>query len=420
MLALAAGVLALCALFVVLIGGRENGAQLGRLALSVQVEESGSPAAAPAATAAPVMQTASPQEGGAAAAADTETPAPAVSSFTLAAAGTVYAPKAIRESAMEGAEHYDFEPIFAGLGTALSDADLAIVTLETTTAGEEKGYGSYNTPPQILDALRAAGADLVSLATERALDKGYDGLRLTVSELTARGLMCAGVTPEGGSRVRVIGVNGIQVAVLAASYGISDEGRERTKESERGALCLLETQQMAADIRAARAEGADVVIVLPHWGTKNKTETPAAVRRMAEELAEAGADVILGTHPNVVQGTERLRVTRADGLEYETVVCYSLGSLLTDARAAENTAGMIAHLTVSYDPSARRVSLDELACTPVYIARDRKDGGVIYRIVDTGNGEAVAALSATEREAAENAVRIVRDAAAQAAQEGEG
>ena len=108
MLALAAGVLALCALFVVLIGGRENGAQLGRLALSVQVEESGSPAAAPAATAAPVMQTASPQEGGAAAVADTETPAPAVSSFTLAAAGTVYAPKAIRESAMEGAEHYDF------------------------------------------------------------------------------------------------------------------------------------------------------------------------------------------------------------------------------------------------------------------------------------------------------------------------
>lgn len=348
------------------------------------------------------------------------TPAPEVSSFTLAAAGTVYAPKAIRESAMEGAEHYDFSPIFEGLGQALADADLSIVTLETTTAGEAKGYGSYNTPPQILDALRTAGVDLVSLATERALDKGYDGLSITVGELTARGLACAGVMPESAGRVRTIGVNGIQVAVLAATYGVSDEGRQHTRESERGALCLLETQQMVEDIRAARAAGAEVVIVLPHWGTKNKTETPSAVRQMAVTLAEAGADIILGTHPNVVQGTERLRVTRSDGLEYETVVCYSLGSLLTDARAAENTAGMIAHLTVSYNPVSRRASLGELICTPVYIARDRKDAKVVYRVVDTDNAAAVAALSPSEQEEASAAAVMVREVTGQYAREQEG
>ena len=110
---------------------------------------------------------------------------------------------------------------------------------------------------------------------------------------------------------------------------------------------------------------------------------------MAATLAEAGADIILGTHPNVVQGTERLRVTRSDGLTYETVVCYSLGSLLTDARAVENTASMVVRLTVSYDPAVRRVSLGELACMPVYIARDRKDAQVIYRVVDTDNAAAV-------------------------------
>ena len=416
MLALAAAVLVLCAAFVLMIAPERRGAHIEQSLLPLQQATGAGASPAPTAAAA----AADLPEQGAEQPSVQPAPAPTASSFTLAAAGTVYAPKAIRESAMEGAEHYDFAPVFEGLGTALSDADLSIVTLETTTAGESKGYGSYNTPPQILDALRAAGADLVSLATERALDKGYDGLSITVSELTARGLTCAGVTQEGTGRARVIGVNGIQVAVLAATYGISDEGRERTREAERGVLCLLETQQMVEDIRAARAAGADVVIVLPHWGTKNKAETPAAVKKMAATLAEAGADIILGTHPNVVQGTERLRVTRSDALEYETVVCYSLGSLLTDARAAENTAGMIARLTVSYDPVSRRTSLGELVCMPVYIARDRKDAEVVYRVVDTDNAAAVSALSPSEQEAARAAASLVREATGQSAREQEG
>lgn len=415
MLVLSAAVLALCVAFVLMIGAQGRGVLTERPVLQLQREENA--AASPEPTAPAAADAAVP---GAVKPSEPPAPAPAASTFTLAAAGTVYAPKAIRESAMEGAEHYDFGPVFEGLGTALSDADLSIVTLETTTAGESKGYGSYNTPPQILDALRAVGVDLVSLATERALDKGYEGLSITVSELTARGLTCAGATQEGTGCARVIGVNGIQVAVLAATYGISDEGRERTREAERGVLCLLETQKMVEDIRAARAAGAEVVIVLPHWGTKNKTETPAAVRQMAVTLAEAGADIILGTHPNVVQGTERLRVTRSDGLEYETVVCYSLGSLLTDARAAENTAGMVAQLTVSYDPVSRRASLGELVCLPVYIARDRKDAEIVYRVVDTDNAAAVAALSPAEQEAARAAAELVREATGQSAREQEG
>lgn len=414
MLTLTAGVLALCAAFVLMISG--NAGLPARA-----IRETAEPAVTPlpseqALTGQDVTPTAKP------AAAPTVKPTaePAVSTFTLAAAGTVYAPKAIRESVLEGAGHYDFDPVFEGVRSALSAADLSIVTLETTTAGGAKGYGSYNTPPQILDALRMAGADLVSLATERALDMGYDGLSLTVGELTARGLSSAGVLFDGTGRTRMIGVNGVQVAVLAAAYGISDEGRAATREAERGALCLLEGRQMVEDIKAARAAGADVVIVLPHWGTKNKAETPAAVRQMAVTLAEAGADIILGTHPNVVQGTERLRVTRADGLEYETVVCYSLGSLLTDARAEENTAGMVAHLTVCYDPLARRISLGELVCTPVYIAREKKDARAVYRVVDTDNAEAMNALSPAERAAAEKAAAMVREATGQSAREQEG
>lgn len=340
------------------------------------------------------------------------TPAPEkenpVLRMTLAAAGTVYAPKAIRESVEERGGHYDFSSVFKGLGDTLSRADLSIVTLETTVAGKEEGYDNYNTSPQILDALRDAGVDLVALATERALDKGYKGLDITRSELTSRGMACAGIRDDGQSAAAMLNVGGIQVAVLAYSYGLSDTGKAKTQNDARGVLAMLDTERMTRDITRARAEGAQVVIVLPHWGTKNKQEIPQNVRAMAKVLARAGADVILGTHPNVVQETERLHITRADGLEYETVVCYSLGSLLTDARTEQNTAGMAAFLPIEYNQQTRHVTLGELEVTPLYIARNRENGRSVYRVVNAEDEEV--RLDETERAAARRAGEIVREA----------
>lgn len=341
----------------------------------------------------------------------TPTPVPKPVTITISAAGTVYAPKAVRESVQDG-ERFDFAPVFAGLGDTLSSADLAIATLETTTAGKDRGFGNYNTAPEILDALRGVGVDFMALATERALDKGYDGLDLTVSELTTRGLAYAGVSVDGGDpgRATMMRVGGVQVALISCTYGFSEEGAVKTKNDSRGALMQMDMQQLTQDIQQARVGGANVVVVLAHWGTKNKVETPVNVQRIAREMAEAGADIILGTHPNVAQGTERLLVTRSDGLQYETAVCYSLGSLLTDARTKENTAGMVAHVDVTYDPVTRRTTLGSLYCTPVYIAQERRDNALIYRVVDAENAKALGSLSETERQSAQEAAQIIHKA----------
>ncbi|MBR4039118.1 MAG: CapA family protein [Clostridia bacterium] len=350
----------------------------------------------------------------------TPTPMPVPSTITIAAAGTIYAPKAVRESALTGTQ-YDFHAVFAGLGDTLSGADLAIATLETTTAGRDKGFDNYNTAPEILDALRASGVDLLALATERALDKGYEGLELTVSELTTRGIAYAGVQmDESADRATMMRIGGVQVAVLAYTYGLSDDGDKLTKSDRRGAVALMNQQKMIEDVRQARVNGANVVIVLPHWGTKNIDETPVNVKRLAGELALAGADIILGTHPNVAQGVERIRTTRADGLEYETVVCYSLGNLLTDAPTAQNTAGMVAHVSVSYDPVTRRTAIGEMYCTPVYIARQREDEDTVYRVVDAESAAALEGLTEQEREAARSAVEMIRRATQADEQEGQG
>lgn len=397
------------AAFLTLIAG-DDVYERTRAVFGSLAEQTESMTAAPTAspTAAPTIEaTAEPT----ASPAPTATPDLEPRRITIAAAGTIYAPKAVRESAQEGTDHYDFTTTFEGLSGALADADLSIVTLETAAAGREKGYGNYNTSPQLLDALRMNGVNFVSLATERALDKGYDGLDITVSELTSRSMGYAGVYPDGvNTGAAMLGVGGVQVAVLAYTYGLSDEGRERTKGDSRGVVALMENQRVVRDITQARVDGANIVVVLPHWGTKNHAQTPDTVHAMAQSMAQAGADVILGTHPNVVQGMERLQTVRSDGLTYETVVCYSLGCLLTDARDSENTAGMAVRLEMVYDPAARRASPGELTVTPLYIARQREDSGIVYRVVDAENEQAIQSLTATEQAAAEQAAKRVRDA----------
>ena len=327
---------------------------------------------------------------------------------TLAVGGAVAASRAVRECAQE-AGRYDFSTVFMGIGSAFSGADLALVTLESLTA-PMLSYDGQNAPPELLDALRACGVGFVSAATEHILDKGYEALDRTLLELTTKGLDAVGVR-QGGLPGTIIGVGGIRIALLGYTYGLSEEGNERTKSDARGMVPILTEDGAAADIAAARAQGADVVAVFPHWGIKNSRETPESIRSMAVRLAEAGADLIVGTHPNIVQGTERLQVRRADGLTYDAFVMYSAGSLLTDARAEENSAGAVFRIRLTRRSGSREVQIGEPEVIPIYIARQQEDGRTSFRIVEAENEAALLGLIPSERAGAARAAQIVREAA---------
>ena len=344
----------------------------------------------------------------------TPTPQPEVtagpqrSSFTIAAAGTVNVPRSIREFA-QGTGHYDFSTLFLGLGSTLSDAELSLATLETLSDSTQ-AYDAVNAPPEVLDALRTLGLDALSLGTEHVLDKGYEGLDHTLSEFVSRGLDAVGIRGGDGLPGTMIGIQGIRVALLAYTFGLDEEGAAKTGRDVRGMVALLEKERIAADIAAARAAGAEIVILMPHWGIKNRTDTPESVRQLARELAEAGADIILGAHSNVVHEIERLEVTRADGRAYETLVCFSLGSLLTDSRAPENSAGVILRLELAYDREERRTVIGEPEVIPLYISRQEEEGRPFWRIVEAENEASLTGLAAAERSAAARASAMVREA----------
>ena len=121
------------------------------------------------------------------------TAAPQQRTVTLSAVGSIYAPKNIRQSGYdEESGTYDFSALFGRVKPYISQADLTLGTIETYFAGEEAGYSNYNAPDALLDAIRDSGFDLLSLASEYALEKGEDGLRQTIMQLENRGMIAAG------------------------------------------------------------------------------------------------------------------------------------------------------------------------------------------------------------------------------------
>ena len=323
-----------------------------------------------------------------------------IRSFTLAAAGSVSAPRAIREAA-RGRASFDFSTVFLGFGASLKDADLALCTLETLTDGGQP-YDGANAPEALLDALKTAGFTLVSLATEHLLDKGYSGLDVTLSSLTSRGIESVGVREPGEIPGTILRLSGVQTAVLGYTYGLGEAsggGQEFVP--------LLSEEEIRKDIVRVRSEGAEAVVLLLHWGVKNRAEPPDSIRALAVRLAEAGADVILGAHSGVVQSCETLKVTRADGRSYEAFVCYSLGSLLSDARSEENAAGVVLRLPMEYDPDRRLLHFGPYSATPTYMARQEEEGKTAWRLVEADSDAALSALTDEQRESAfRSAARI--------------
>ena len=414
MLLLTAGTLCLAGVFIARIAGNDLKVQTAHIWNEIAgymklpgMLPVGDGAQSVAATAAPtqaIVQTPEPTS------TPTPTPEPAERTITISAVGSLYAPKNIRQSGYDAkSETYDFDDIFARIKPYISQSDLTLATLETYFAGKEAGYGIYNAPTELLDALRSSGVDLLSLASEYAFEKGPEGLGQTLTEIASRGMIAAGAyaDAEEAGQAQIFQINDVQIAVLAYTYGFSENSSSKARAAERKAVPVIDQNSMIRDIANARKAGADLVIVMPHWGTKNKEEVAASTRSLARALAEAGADLIIGAHPNVVQKVEKLTVTRSDGAQHEAYVAYSLGSFLTDSREAKNTAGVILQAQIVYEPQTRSIRFEDVSYMPTYIQRLRSGESSAYRIVAAGDESYISELGASTQKAVESARQSV-------------
>ncbi len=253
--------------------------------------------------------------------------------------------------------HYEgnFDHLYADLQEELAQYDVITLNQETPfveNRGEYSDYPRFGTPIQVGEAVIDAGFDIVSCATNHALDQGAAAIDRTAALFAEAGVLCPGIQKTEDSAYRpyeVLEQNGIRCAVF--SYTQSTNGIPVPEDTPYILHTLDDEQQVRQALLQGREE-ADLCIVHVHWGTEYAAEPDETQRYWAQIFADCGADVVIGTHPHVVQPVER--VTGAGG--HETVVYYSLGNFISAQTDEACTVGGLAWYTAVKENGTCRIA----------------------------------------------------------------
>ncbi len=266
------------------------------------------------------------------------TNAPSAGAVTLLAVGDLMFGRRV-ESARQGKE--DPDPL-AAVRETLAQADITFGNLECVL-GQEGDFADWKAydkirlgaPAGSVESLSASGFDIVSLGNNHVLDFGKEGLESTVRILKNAGIESVGLwKAQGLNKPVVLDVKGVRVAFLA--YSDVSPATFKADSDSPGTIPPL-PDILKRDIREAR-KSADRVVVSVHWGEEYRRVPTPKQRRLAREMVDLGADLVLGHHPHVVQPFERYRAG---------FIVYSLGNFLFDLRSPRAKESMV--LKVVFD-----------------------------------------------------------------------
>lgn len=250
--------------------------------------------------------------------------------------------------------------VFSRVMTLLRSADLTLGNFEgaipdssvdVPDAPFDPGYEPYRllVPEGVVSQLRMAGFDLMSLANNHALDAGKAGLANTVEELEKGGITTLGQGSYSEATMPEIipNVNGMSVAFLAYDFIPPPQELNGDQFTTSGTLRISENSfqmeaqidKIKADIRQVRSQ-ADAVVVLVHWGREFQPHPDPSQLELAGEMAQAGADVVLGIHPHVVQDVEIRQDDTETGAERAQLIAYSLGNFVFDQGQEGSVRGL--------------------------------------------------------------------------------
>lgn len=264
----------------------------------------------------------------------------------LRAVGDVMLGRQVARAATERGWERVFAAVAAGGEAPLLGGDLTIGNLESPLAEERADPADplqLIGPPDAAPALAAAGFDLLGLANNHAYDAGAAGLAATHTTLAEAGIDAPGVGATAGAAVAPVRrtLNGLELALFAAS---DVAGRRDPPAGQRGWRRAGLDEPFFAAVRGAEAT-ADLTVVLVHWGQEYHERPAERQRLLAAELVAAGADLIVGAHPHVLQP---YAVVEAEG--NKGVVLYSLGNFLFDQLTRWDTStGAVARVLLDRD-----------------------------------------------------------------------
>lgn len=270
-----------------------------------------------------------------------------VSSATVVNTGDILIHSPLLTAAKEG-DGYDFSPLYREVSSYFNDADLAIANLEVTLGGSEsgnyRGYPAFNTPDSLIDAVKAAGIDMLLTSNNHCYDTGLFGLKRTARVLKEKNMPFIGTretTEEALYTVKE--VDGVKIGMACYTYENVYQGNGtksingRIVNSEAAPLLAsfcyerldefyLEAESVIKDMKQ---KGAEAIVFYMHWGNEYQLKQNHWQSRIAQKLCDLGVDVIVGGHPHVIQPIDLL--TSTDGSR-KTVCLYSMGNSVSNQR----------------------------------------------------------------------------------------
>lgn len=261
-----------------------------------------------------------------------------VKSFDFRATGDILVHDYLYEDVKQDDGSYDFNSRVKSIEPYLKDADFVYLNQETPIGGEElglSGYPTFNAPEEVADLLEYLHADVVNLANNHILDRSTDGVLKTVERLKERGIdyVGANISEEDMNRMRVFLVNGLKVGMSGYTYGTNGietpEGQDYLVNYDYLDLILEDVEKLK--------EVSDVQIISMHRGVEYAEFPEEADRRVYEQIAEAGVDLIIASHPHTLQPVDIYKTS--DGREVP--IAYSMSNFFSAQQTLNTKLGGI-------------------------------------------------------------------------------
>ena len=296
----------------------------------------------------------------------------------------------VTDYVLESAAHengYDFSQTFLDVAPIFSGADLALLNFEGNLSGGTYGYATGAAPLELPKALKAIGIDAVQTANSAAIRQGVSGLVATLDAFERVGLTALGTFADtddfrksGG--YEIVEVEGIRIALIAFTKGMDNLGLPAGSENCVNLLYedystdykKVNTDGIGKVLRNVAEEQPDLTIAMVHWGSEYNDEQPSTMKKIRNQLLDGGVDIILGTHPHMVQEIEYDPVKK-------TLVAWSLGDFFGDAVMAGTNYSIIVDLEITRDHASGEVFLSGYEYIPIFTLKPEESAAGGHRVV---------------------------------------
>lgn len=261
------------------------------------------------------------------------------------------------QAAARMTDGYDFSYAYENFADIISAPDVAILNQETIISTEHNvsTYPMFNSPVEVGEEMLELGFDVFNIATNHSIDCGEKGLISAINFWKSKNAITCGayLDREDYSDIPTHEVNGVKIAYIG--FTESTNGLSLPDDSEVILVRAAEETRLQQRIIDAK-DVADVVIVSAHWGNEYTHEPTEAQRQLAQKLASWGADVIIGTHPHVIQPVEY--IDNEDGSR--TLVAYSLGNFISAQNRGPRMLGGVLNFEITKNNATGELSFENV------------------------------------------------------------